>query len=114
MNVTDRILASVIDHWALVLAIGVSIWWVLKTFGPRAVKMSLENGGGEVITRHLEVALLRQDARIGEQMRSLIQAHEQVEARNMKESLSQVRGDITRDIDDLSERLTRIESRRWF
>lgn len=45
LAMTERMMETVADHWALVAAVGVMMWWG----GPKALKAFFSNGGGDMM-----------------------------------------------------------------
>lgn len=95
LPVTDRMVNAAIDHWPLVAALAISLWWAF----PKMLRNTLSNGGGDIIRSIVrgenEHQTKGNEEKFTRIVRDAITAHEAVEANRLAMSLNAFRQEIT-------------------
>jgi hypothetical protein len=71
---------ALIDHWPLVAGLGVGLWWLF----PRALKDTLNNGGGEIIRRIVNEENQKQTVAHARELDDRFRRHEEAKDRRFR------------------------------
>lgn len=96
---SDLMLKALIDHGALVAALAAMGWWG----GPRMVRATLANGGGDIIRGIVKTENLAQNAAHREAVSHAISKHEEREWQQY--------GQLGEAVSQLRERLAALDAR---
>jgi len=88
------------DHWPLVVGYLASLWWLKNNVFPDVLRVTLSNGGGDIIHRIVSEENQKQSDRHTDELRR----HETME-------LDKIRA-VSERVDDLEDRLDRMGRRR--
>jgi hypothetical protein len=94
IDLTTRIVNSLVDHWPLLVGLIIASYWVF----PRVLKAVLLNGGGDTIRAIMRSETAAQTAELAAVTRTIvvdaIRAHEQVEAEKLRAITAELRREM--------------------
>jgi hypothetical protein len=92
-DITTKIVNSLVEHWPLVVGLGIAVWkgvpWAIKAFVPATLKAYFSNGGGEQVRAIIKSENESQSKYHKEELDRRFRDHEIEEQRRFTASVSE-------------------------